>query len=231
MAAGMGVRMKPVTLHTPKPMIKVNGKRMIDTVIDGLIANGITDINIVTGYLGYKFEELKEKYPDINLIDNPLYDKCNNISSLYAARDLLDRDVIIADADQIIYNNGILSPDFELSGYNATLVTEPTDEWVMTVENGKVTGCSRDGGTEGWQLYSISRWSGEDAVKLRELLELEFIERKNTDVYWDDIPMFLHPDMFELGIRIMEKQDLTEIDSFEELIAKDFQYLDNKGEL
>lgn len=231
MAAGMGLRMKPVTLFTPKPMIKVNGKRMIDTVIDGLIANGITDINIVTGYLGHKFEELTEKYPGINLIDNPLYDKCNNISSLYAARELLDTDVIIADADQIIYNNGILSPDFEMSGYNATKVTEETDEWVMTVEDGRVTSCSRNGGSEGWQLYSISRWSREDALKLKELVELEFEKNKNTDVYWDDIPMFLHPDKFELGIRIMDKSDLTEIDSFDELIAKDFHYCEDKGEL
>ena len=227
----MGLRMKPVTLFTPKPMIKVNGKRMIDTVIDGLIANGITDINIVTGYLEHKFEELKEKYPDINLINNPLFDSCNNISSLYAARELLDRDVIIADADQIIYNNGILSPDFELSGYNATKVTEETDEWVMTVEDGRVTSCSRTGGSEGWQLYSISRWSREDALKLRDLVELEFEKNKNTDVYWDDIPMFLHPDRFELGIRIMDKSDLTEIDSFDELIAKDFHYCEDKGEL
>lgn len=36
MAAGLGTRMKPVTLETPKPLIKVNGIRMIDTVIDAL---------------------------------------------------------------------------------------------------------------------------------------------------------------------------------------------------
>lgn len=36
MAAGLGKRMHPVTLTTPKPLVKVNGKRMIDTVIEGL---------------------------------------------------------------------------------------------------------------------------------------------------------------------------------------------------
>ena len=40
MAAGLGTRMKPVTLETPKPLIKVNGIRMIDTVIDALHKNG-----------------------------------------------------------------------------------------------------------------------------------------------------------------------------------------------
>ena len=231
MAAGKGERMKPVTLNTPKPMIEVNGRRMIETVIDGLIANGITDINIVTGYLGDKFHVLKDKYPDIRFIDNPLYDICNNISSLYAARDLLDRDVIITDADQIIYNNDILAPEFDRSGYNAVLVDKETDEWVMTLDGGIVTSCSRTGGCSGWQLYSISRWSESDARTLKELVTMEFEERGNRDVYWDDIPMFLHPDLFTLGIRKMDRGDIEEIDSLEELIKIDSKYCEYKGEL
>ena len=44
MAAGLGNRMHPVTLTTPKPLVKVNGVRMIDTVIDGLHKNGINEM-------------------------------------------------------------------------------------------------------------------------------------------------------------------------------------------
>ena len=47
MAAGFGNRMRPVTLSTPKPLVRVNGVRMIDTVIDGLHKNGINEIYIV----------------------------------------------------------------------------------------------------------------------------------------------------------------------------------------
>ncbi|MCR4557255.1 MAG: phosphocholine cytidylyltransferase family protein [Saccharofermentans sp.] len=230
MAAGMGNRMHPLTFTTPKPLITVNGVRMIDSIIDGLIANGIEDINIVTGYLADKFEVLLSKYPGIKLINNPYYDKYNNISSLYVAKELLDTDVIITDADQIIYNNGILAPVFEKSGYNATEVTAPTDEWVMTVKDGIVTSCSRTGGNEGWQLYSVSRWSREDALKLKGFLELEFEKNERRDVYWDDIPMFLHADDFRLGIRIMNKEDILEIDSLEELQEIDSSYLNIKGE-
>ena len=47
MAAGIGKRMQPVTLETPKPLVKVNGVRMIDTVIQGLLENGISEIYVV----------------------------------------------------------------------------------------------------------------------------------------------------------------------------------------
>ena len=51
MAAGIGNRMRPITLTTPKPLVKVNGVRMIDTVIQGLHHNGIKEIFVVVGYL------------------------------------------------------------------------------------------------------------------------------------------------------------------------------------
>lgn len=225
MAAGIGKRMQPLTFQTPKPLIEVNGKRMIDTIIDALLENGIEDINIVTGYLADSFKALISKYPTIRFINNPDYDKYNNISSLYYARHLLDTDVIITDADQIVRNKDILSPSFTVSGYNATEVTSYTDEWVMSVENGVVTSCSRNGGDRGWQLYSISRWCREDAIKLKKFIELEFEKNERRDIYWDDIPMFIHFNDFKLGIRVMQSGDMVEIDSLEELKIIDPKYM------
>ena len=49
MAAGKGQRMHPLTLKTPKPLIRVNGKRMIESVIEALRGQGITDIYVVVG--------------------------------------------------------------------------------------------------------------------------------------------------------------------------------------
>lgn len=222
MAAGIGKRMQPLTLSVPKPLVKVKGERMIDTVVDGLHKNGIFEIYVVVGHLKDQFYEWAEKKSGVSLIENPYYDSCNNISSLYMARDYLE-DCIILDGDQIIYNTDILDPHFSLSGYNAVRCEGDTNEWLMDVENGIVKSCSRTGGDHGWQLYSISRWTEEDGKRLRKDLEYEF-ESGNRQIYWDDVAMFCHFQSYKLGIFEMKSTDVIEIDSISELAAIDSSY-------
>ena len=223
MAAGYGTRLRPITLSTPKPLIKVNGIRMIESVIEALLKNDIREIYVVTGYLAEKFNFLEEKYSEVTLIYNPYYSKYNNISSLYVARDHL-KDVIILDGDQIIKNDKILSPNFEKSGYNCVWSEEYTDEWLLQVEKNTIVSCSRNGGEKGWRLYSISRWNQEDGQKLKVDLEYQFEVEKNYDIYWDDVALFCSPQNYDLGIREMNLDDVIEIDTIDELRLVDKSY-------
>ena len=224
MAAGLGNRMQPVTFTTPKPLIKVNGKRMIDTIVEALHQNGIYEIYVVIGYKKEEFYKWAENIEGLKLIENDLYDQCNNISSLYAARDFIGESIIL-DGDQIIYNDKILNNEITKSGYSCIWTESQTEEWLMSVdENKKVISCSRTGGKNGWQLFSISRWTKEDGEKLKKYLELEFINKKNTQIYWDDVAMFCYPEKFDLTIYPISKTDIIEIDSFEELCKIDKSY-------
>lgn len=221
MAAGLGQRMRPITNHTPKPLVRVQGVRMIDSIISALHQNGIFEIYVVVGYRKEQFRELPNQYPGLRLIENPDFDRANNISSLYYAREHL-RDVIILDGDQIIRDPAILDPNFERSGYCAIYTEDETTEWLLRVEHNIVTECSRTGGKQGWELHSVSFWSAEDGARLCRHLEEDYPAKR--DIYWDDVALFCHPEQYTLGIRPIAPDALLEIDSVEELMEVDPGY-------
>lgn len=203
LAAGMGKRLKPLTDITPKPLLKINGKPMIESILDVLL---VDEVHIVTGYFHEQFEYLKDR---VNLIYNPHFETCNNISSLYMAREYLS-ECIILDADLIIHNPKILRADFTSSGYCSVY----NSEWLQTLdEDGNVISTQKGA----WQLYSVSFWTKEDGRKLRTHLEELFPKYKH--VYWDDIPHFLKKDEYNLKIREIGIGDIIEIDTFEEFKA------------
>ena len=90
LAAGFGSRMLPATVDRPKPLVTVNGIRIIDTLLDALVSAGIEDITIVRGYCKEAFNALLDKYPFVKLVDNDQYDKTNNISSIMRVLNLFE---------------------------------------------------------------------------------------------------------------------------------------------
>lgn len=111
LAAGMGKRLKELTAHNTKCMVRVNGETLIERMLRQLDALGLERIIIVTGYkqevLRTYIEGLSNRTPVV-FIENPVYDKTNNIYSLYLAKDyLLAADTILLESD-LIFEDAVL---------------------------------------------------------------------------------------------------------------------------
>ena len=222
LAAGFGSRMVPVTLDTPKPLVKVNGKRIIDTLLDALLEAGIEDITIVRGYKAEQFDQLLEKYPGLKFIDNPLYETTNSISSAYAALDILEGGCYICEADLLIANPEVIRKYHASSDYLGSFARE-TDDWCLREVNGLATDYKK-GGTECFNCYGISFWTPEDCDKLREDIQDVWESEGGKDVFYEFVPLVLCKDNYEVKIHECQKADVVEIDSFQELIAIDPTY-------
>lgn len=110
LAAGMGKRLKELTQDNTKCMVKVNGVRLIDRVLEQLAKLGLKRTLLVTGYKGAKLRKhigRKWEGMKIDYIDNPIYDKTNNIYSLALAADELVKDDTLLVESDLIFEDAI----------------------------------------------------------------------------------------------------------------------------
>ena len=106
LAAGMGKRLQELTKDNTKCMVKVNGVPLIDRVLGQLAKLDLNRVVIVVGYKGEGLMEyIGNRYDDmlkIEYVENPIYDKTNNIYSLALAKDkLMEDDTILLESDLI----------------------------------------------------------------------------------------------------------------------------------
>ena len=214
MAAGFGSRMVPVTLNTPKPLIKVHGKRIIETLLDAVLDAGITDITIVRGYLGEQFDLLLKKYPMLKFVDNPAYNEANNISSAYLVKDMM-ANAYVLESDLILYNKDLIRK-YEYTSHYLGLPVDVTDDWCFDTKKGYITGV-KIGGTNCDQMVGISYWTKEDAAKMSQDIADVFKSPGGKERYWDEVSMKDCKEHYNLWVRHVKKGDIIEVDTYNEL--------------
>ena len=103
LAAGMAKRLRPLTDERPKCLLTVGQRTLLQRTVDGIIAAGISELVVVTGYRAQMIRDfLTSHYPDltIHFIDNPDYAHNNNIFSLWLTRPYTEgRDFLLLDSD------------------------------------------------------------------------------------------------------------------------------------
>ena len=220
-AAGFGSRLVPITLNTPKPLVRVNGKRMIDTQLEAVAAAGIQEIYVVRGYLGEQFDQLLYKYPNIHFIENPMYNEANNISSAMCVRHLL-RSAYVMEADLVLYNPGLITKYQYCSNYLGVPV-ESTDDWCFETKNGVITKVMV-GGTHCHHMFGISYWTEEDGAKLYEDIKTVYEMPGGKERYWDEVPLTYCKSHYQVEVRECTFDDVIEIDTFSDLKKIDKAY-------
>ena len=128
LAAGMGKRLGKYTKDNTKCMLPVNGEKLIDRTLTILSHLNIKKVTIVIGYKGENLKNyIGDKYKedlDIEYIDNPIYDKTNNIYSLSLAEDkMMEDDTILFESD-LIYEESIVRKLVENPWPNLALVAK-----------------------------------------------------------------------------------------------------------
>ena len=160
LAAGMGKRLGKYTAGNTKCMLNVNGKTLIERAIEALLDAGVKKLVMVVGYKGenvkkFLLEECTNpriKDMELVFIDNDIYDKTNNIYSLYLAKDELAKDDTILLESDLIY-------DYEL----IKRLVESKEDNLVSVAKYKQ-----------WMDGTVIKIGKNDKI-------IEFIEKRNFD--------------------------------------------------
>lgn len=220
-AAGFGSRLVPITLNTPKPLIRVKGKRIIDSLLDAVLDVGIKEIYVVRGYLSEQFDQLLYKYPMIKFIENPIYNEANNISSIVCASYLL-RNAYVLEADLLLHNKDLIMK-YQYSSNYLGVPVEVTDDWCFFCEEKEIKNVGI-GGRNCYQMVGISYWTEQDGARLSEHVKEIYQSPGGKERYWDQVPLQYYVDEYQVTVRECLMKDVTEIDTFNELKKLDKTY-------
>ena len=220
LAAGVGSRLMPVTLNTPKPLVRVKGKRIIDGLIDEVLALGIQEIYIVRGYLSEQFDQIQSLYPMVQFLENPIYNESNNISSAMCARYLLSN-AYVFEADLII-RSGLIKRYHYTSDFLATY-QERCDDWCFKAKDGIITE-EKLGDYNAWRNCGISYWSEMDGKKLAEHIKSAYEAPGGKELFWEQVPLDVFKSSYQVAIQECSERDIVEIDTYKELKAADNTY-------
>lgn len=225
LAAGMASRLKPLTDNTPKCLLKVGGKSILEMAIGNLMATTDSDIVIVTGYLAGKIKEFMGiRFPGLNItyVHNSLFQTTNNIYSLWLAGKVVrGHEMLMMDSD-IIFDKRIISK-LIASGFQNCLALkkhEVHDEEikVKTDKTGRVLEISKEvkPSEAAGESIGIELFGKEGVEELYDIMDRKITMEKNVNRFYETA--FQELSKNELYAVDVSEYVCSEIDTAEDLL-------------
>ena len=190
LAAGSGNRLQPLTDSIPKCLIEINGRPILERLIDNLCDNGFKRLVIVVGYMDHCIRRFVNEYAGdltIEFITNPLYQTTNNIYSLWLARNKIQELFLLVESDLVFESSqleGLLYPNkIAISRMqpwmNGTTIT------IDSLNRVQAFGMGGNGYTEITRYKTVNIYSLSDSTwrKVVERLELHISSGKVNEYY------------------------------------------------
>jgi 2-aminoethylphosphonate-pyruvate transaminase len=216
LAAGMGVRLKELNRGIPKGFISLaDDVPIIEHSIEALLACGISDIIIVTGFMNEYYENLRSKYPQIKTVRNEKFSETGTMYSLWCARKLINTDFILLESD-LIFETRAISELLESPVKNSLLITGKTeagDEVYVEADGDSVKQISKDKKVLGsivGEFIGVCRLSYAFYLKLIPIAEESF--ESDLKVSYDMDCFVTAADKTPLGFLKIENLLWAEID-------------------
>lgn len=209
LAAGFGMRMVPINTEIPKGLMEVKGEVLIERMIRHLHEVGITDIQIVVGFMKERYEYLIDEF-QVKLVVNSEYQVKNNLHSLSKVKSSLDKTYIIP-CD--IWSEENPFSDFE--PYSWYMVTnEQSIESTVRV-NRKRELVMIDETEEGNQMIGLCYVMGEEAKLVQEKLQ-EFANKPSYDhEFWECT--LQDKNKWIIPSKVVGSEQIIEINTYEQL--------------
>lgn len=227
MAAGMGVRIRPLSDQTPKPLIPVNGVPMIETNIQAMRKAGIEHIYITVGYRKEEYLYLNEKYGNIEFIENTEYRTKNTISSFHAAMDCLrGHNCLISESDLYVADPSIVKGEMDKSRYMIRYTPPQDYEWGFELSGDRVKRVVRPnpGVFLDNHMYGMSYWMEEDLELLIDSVEALYTCPGHEALAYDEAANGSF-DSIDMGVIPLNAGQMYEIDSLDDLVRVDPSYM------
>ena len=244
LAAGIGKRLKELTNDVAKCMVKVNGVTMVERMLFQLDNMGLSRIILVVGYKADKLKSFLDTIQyktSIIYVENTIYDKTNNIYSLYLAREYMKQEATILLESDLIFDDSVLN-DLIADSYPSLALVAKYESWM----DGTVVTLREDNrikeflNKEHFQFSDIKNYYktvniykfSKYFVETQYIPFLEaYIQALGTNEYYEQVlRVVLKLDNSELKAKVLNRGDWYEIDDVQDLDIAESIFTPSKSE-